>query len=185
MSVEKESKSQKFQAITTGLSLLIIPVILGYYGNSIQESIQEKQLLVQREINDNMLANKYIELATNILKEKPSKENRDLRKWAVEVINYYSKVKLSQTTQENLIEISPISFANDYIFRDDYYTFSHDGNSNGFDLEIEVYENNKWEYYAGRCVVGNATTMQIPINKKVRWRTSAPSSSKKGEWKYL
>ena len=53
--------------------------------------------LKSREVNV-----KYVEMAVNILKTKPDSSPKNLRKWAIDVVNTYSKVPLSQEAQEEL-----------------------------------------------------------------------------------
>ncbi len=56
------------------------------------------------KINDRTIESKYVELAINILSQKPDDEQKPLRKWAVNVVNEYSEVKFSEEVKKNLIE---------------------------------------------------------------------------------
>ena len=189
-----ESKSQKFQYIATGISVLIIPIIVGYYGNLIQEKMQNKQLEVnnialkiEENNNKNKLDNEYIKLAINVLKDNPSEENRELRTWAVAIVNKYSDIKLSESTQKSLIEEIPLSSQEElqYVLTGEY-TFRWNGNPQcGYDFEIEILKNNNWNYYSDYCVQGNEMTMNIPKNKNLRWRITESGKSKKNNWFYI
>lgn len=192
--MSSESKSQKFQYIATGISVLIIPVILSYYGNLIQERMQSKQLesnnvalKIEEENNRNKLANEYIKLAIDILKEKPIEDNKDLRAWAVDIVNKYSDVKLSESTQKSLIEKIPLSSREEILYMlTGEYTFRWSGNPKlGYDFEIEILKNNKWNYLSGYCLQGNEMTMNIPKNKNLRWRITEFGKPKKDNWFYI
>lgn len=58
--------------------------------------------------NERTIQAKYVEIA-NILRDKPTKENMELRKWAVANINEYADIKLSKKLQDDLIERIPIT----------------------------------------------------------------------------
>jgi hypothetical protein len=83
---EKETTSRFY------LQTLIIPVVLAVCTYFIQGAIQQK------EINGRIL-----ELAIEILSEKPTKEKVTIRTWAVEVVNRYSEVSLDERMQSMLI----------------------------------------------------------------------------------
>lgn len=84
---------EKFKVITTSLSVIIIPVVLGYIGNIYTQATKEKEIQAR-----------FVELSINILTQKPTDENRNLRQWATNVIDYYSGVKLSDTVRSELRE---------------------------------------------------------------------------------
>jgi Pentapeptide repeats (8 copies) len=46
---------------------------------------------------------KYTELAISILKDKPTSETKDVRAWAIDVVNQYSGVSMSAQVKEQLL----------------------------------------------------------------------------------
>jgi hypothetical protein len=86
---EKQKKDgwDKFQIWINCISLILIASI-GLILNS---------TLQNREVNS-----KYVEIAVEILKTDPDKSPKNLRTWAIDVVNEYSKVKLSIGAQEEL-----------------------------------------------------------------------------------
>jgi hypothetical protein len=74
-----------FSNITTAIATVVIPVVLAYLGHIFSKAIKEKDLSAR-----------YIELAVGILKQAPTPNNQNLRKWAVDLINAYSKVPIDE-----------------------------------------------------------------------------------------
>jgi len=70
-------------------------IIIAFYGHWINSTLKEKELNV-----------KMTEVAITILSNKPSNETKALRRWAVDIINHYSEIPLSQDVQKNLMETS-------------------------------------------------------------------------------
>jgi hypothetical protein len=71
---------------------LLIPATLAIVGYFVQNAIKQK------EINGRML-----ELAIQILSEKPTEEKVPIRKWAVATVNKYSEIKLDQKAESLLL----------------------------------------------------------------------------------
>jgi len=192
--MNEESKAQKFQYIATGISVMLVPLIIGYYGNQLQVRMQEKELNVnkiklqiEKENNQNLLSKEFIKIALNILKEKPSKNNQDVRSWAVEIINNYSKIKLDQKMKDTLIKDIPLNMQENFIYNlTGEYKFKWNSDpKSGYDLEIQYLDsNNKWNYYGGRCLIGNEITLTLPKNKVYRWRVIG-SKGKSTEWLFI
>ena len=192
--MEEESRAKKFQYIATGISVILVPLIIGYYGNQLQVTMQEKELKVneiklqiEKENNKNLLSKEFIKIALNILKEKPSKNNQDVRSWAVETINTYSTNKLNQKTKDTLIKDIPLNTQESFIYSlTGEYKFKWNGNpKNGYDLEVQyLNSNNKWDYYGGRCLIGNEITLTLPKNKVYRWRVIGNKGTST-EWLFI
>ena len=81
----------KSKIVINILALIIAPLIIAYYGNSINSTLKEMEIKV-----------KYVEIAAGILSEKPREETNALRDWAVEVINSCSIIPLSPDVIEEL-----------------------------------------------------------------------------------
>lgn len=81
------------QSVSISLSLILIPIIIAIIANSYQSE------MTQQKINSD-----YIGIAIGILKEEPSVKNKEIRTWAVDIINHYSEVKIGQKAQNSLIK---------------------------------------------------------------------------------
>ncbi len=81
-----------YETVLSLLKVLVTPLVIAVVGYFLQNAIK------QREINS-----KYVDLSIQILKEAPSEEKMIIRKWAVEVLNKYSEVKLDRRSQDLLI----------------------------------------------------------------------------------
>lgn len=79
------------------LGAILVPFAIAYVGHIYSAAIKDKEIQA-----------KLIEIATNILRETPTKDSINLRTCAVAVINQYSEIKLSTVAQKDLIENIPI-----------------------------------------------------------------------------
>ena len=65
------------------IALALFPIIIGVCGYFINTNLKEKEIRV-----------KYIEIAVDILSEKPSSDSKALRDWAIDVLEAYSTVDI-------------------------------------------------------------------------------------------
>ena len=100
--VELDPIWQKARITSVLIASILIPIIVAFIGNSYTKAIK-----------DNEIGVRYVELAIKILAEKPDSnsegtersqglENKAVRKWAAEVIDHYSEVKLSSDAMNEL-----------------------------------------------------------------------------------
>jgi len=93
--MEKSKIKDIWDKLTT-LSVLfasvLVPVVLAFVGHAYTNALKQAENRV-----------KYTELAISILKEKPTDETKDVRAWAVDVINQYSGVPMSAQVKNQLI----------------------------------------------------------------------------------
>src|SRR5687767_2358715 len=99
--MEQSSNWEKLKIISNASSIVIIPLVIAFLGNLYSKSTKEKEI-----------QGRFVELSLQILKEKPSGENKNIRKWAVNVINEYSGVKLEPEAEKDLIENVPLTVTN-------------------------------------------------------------------------
>jgi len=59
-------------------------------------------LIVDSTLKNREVNLKYVQVAVDILRVKPEESSKNLRKWAIDVINEYSKIPLSLEAQEEL-----------------------------------------------------------------------------------
>ncbi|RJP81905.1 MAG: hypothetical protein C4522_04050 [Desulfobacteraceae bacterium] len=81
---------EKFAIITKSISLLLIPLVIAFWGKAIDTTLKKQEI-----------AYKYIEIAISVMKEKPAENNSKIKNWAVEVLRTYSPIPIdSQELQE-------------------------------------------------------------------------------------
>jgi len=160
------------------LKIAVVPISIVIYS----------QYFTNRQ-NENEINLKYIEIATSILKDKPTESNKELRAWAVNIINKYSppKIKLNKNVQQSLINKIPLN--GEEILKYNLtgeYTFKWLGNpEKGYEIDVQIYDDNKWINYSGQSVVGNQTKMIIPTNQRIRWKVSEYGKKKTNKWFYI
>lgn len=76
------------------ISMVLIPLII-FIGS----------YMIQQSINTASVRLEYVKMAINILREKPSKEEKtqpSLRHWATKIIDKYSEVSLTEAERKGL-----------------------------------------------------------------------------------
>lgn len=88
---------QKVEIISKVFAALFIPLAVAYLANQVATTNKQRDS-----------ETKFVELATAILSKEPTIdqkiENKSLRKWAVDVINRFSGVPMSEQTADALIK---------------------------------------------------------------------------------
>lgn len=96
MTVDKE-KLERIQSIASIISSIAIPLVLAVTG-----------YFVQRQFADEGLKKDYVSIAAGILKDDPTKQEPDLRKWAVNVLDSNSPIPFSNKAKDGLLQGIPI-----------------------------------------------------------------------------
>ncbi|MDZ7922471.1 MAG: hypothetical protein U5M23_00105 [Marinagarivorans sp.] len=73
---------KKYQAISSIASYIAIPLIIAAIG-----------FVLQSRLGDDGLNKDYVSIAVGILKNNPSAQEPDLRKWAVAVLDKHSPIQ--------------------------------------------------------------------------------------------
>ena len=81
--------------------------------------------LINLTLQENEIKVKYIEIAIDILKTEPTKENTELRLWAIKIIKEYSQIAISPEIELELINNSLINYLTDH---EGNYITDHEGN---------------------------------------------------------
>jgi hypothetical protein len=76
---------KKLNIIISLIGIIAIPLVVVYVSHSIEKSIKNKELSA-----------KYIEIAVSILKETPKEETKNLRNWAISIVNEHALIKLDK-----------------------------------------------------------------------------------------
>lgn len=164
----KEPWYKVINSLAISGSLIAIPIILALLGN--QHTNSENEIKQRAE---------YVKMGLSILQAKPTGDNKSLRKWAVDIINNYSKIKMEPEVESDLInKVTLPIFSN--VFSDfegelkteHYFSWVGDKESAYY---LEIQENNigNWDTTSwGISVKGTGISMEVPVNKKLRWRAS-------------
>lgn len=88
---------EKAKTISSIASAIVIPLVLLWVGNGYTTALKEREL-----------QGKFVELAVQILREDPDKQEDGLRDWATQVITKFSGVEFSAETKKALIERTPL-----------------------------------------------------------------------------
>lgn len=67
---------EKLKNISLAVSLIVIPVLVGSIGHEYTKAITEREI-----------QGKFVELGVRILEQEPSEHTRNIRGWAVKVLN--------------------------------------------------------------------------------------------------
>ena len=94
---KKKDLWDKAHILIQGFAYIAIPIVIFCVGLNINSAIQERSIRV-----------KYIEIATEILRDKPSGEPDPLRNWAIKIIDSYSEIALTEEALKSL-RTKPIS----------------------------------------------------------------------------
>lgn len=80
-------------------SAVAIPVVLALIGYFVQSSLA-----------DAGLKKDYVQMALGVLKEQPTKENEQLRQWAIAVLDKNSPVAIPASLKSQLVKSTPFDF---------------------------------------------------------------------------
>jgi len=82
----------KLGPLSALLASVFIPLVIVIVGNEYSSAIKESENRVR-----------YTELSIKILNEKPKEDNKNVRRWAIDVLNKYSGVKIDAETRKELL----------------------------------------------------------------------------------
>ena len=80
-------------ALSGLIAAVVIPVVIALVGNAYTRAIREREI-----------QGRLVELAIDILKETPDPENREVRGWAVDVVDQFSGVRFPTKAKADLVE---------------------------------------------------------------------------------
>jgi len=94
-------------ALLTVVGVIVIPIVVAKIGGKIQRAVTSQTGKIQESIAVQNTGKDYMQMAFGILEKKDLPEdvakNLGLRKWAVDLLKYYSPVKLDETTADQLV----------------------------------------------------------------------------------
>ena len=83
----------KVKIASTVFGTVLIPLVVAYASNEYTNAIKQ-----------NEIGQRYVELAVGILAKPPTDTTMHTRAWAVEVVNHYSGIRMSDNAQRELID---------------------------------------------------------------------------------
>lgn len=88
---------KKAKVFSEILFSILLPAVVASVGLLLNSSISREEVKI-----------KYINIATGILEKPPSDKNKEIRTWAVGIINHYAAVKMKEETKQEFIYGKPI-----------------------------------------------------------------------------
>jgi len=92
-STEKAATKPWWESASVALAALLVPVVVAVVGSSFSSAVTNREIDIR-----------FVELAVDILQEEPDEESRGLRDWAIDVIDEYSGIQMSDEARESLQE---------------------------------------------------------------------------------
>jgi len=101
---------EKVRIISIVIGSVLVPVALVIVGYFVSNALKEKETRVQ-----------YVDIATNILKEEPSEANKQLRTWAIDILDKYAPIRFSEEALKELDTRVIITPTRNFIFETTKY----------------------------------------------------------------
>ncbi len=71
---------------------IVVPAVMAWVGHLYTAGLKERDRKAT-----------YIAMAVDILKEPPGKDDANLRRWAADIVNHYSEVKMPEKLKDDLV----------------------------------------------------------------------------------
>lgn len=136
---------EKLNRFSPLIATIVIPIVLAFIGNQYTAAVKERE--VQGE---------FVALAVDILKQKPTAENRNIREWATSILDKYSGVGLSKAAANDLIQ--NISFDNSQDFEVKDAGLKIDMNGGPVSVKVVAESGHTIDYHIELLVDGNFDT---------------------------
>jgi len=114
---------EKITKLSPLIASIIVPIVLAFIGNQYTAALQKQ------EVNG-----KFVALAVDILKTKPTDQNKNIRLWATTVLDKYSGVPISENTVNDMIKTSILDVKEEFVVKD----IGLEVNKDGGPLEVSV-----------------------------------------------
>ena len=72
---------------------IVIPLVIHYSTLKYNDAAKERETSVR-----------YVELAISILRVNPNDQREELRSWALDIVNRYATIKLSENAKKDLMQ---------------------------------------------------------------------------------
>ncbi len=117
------------------IATIIIPIVLAFVANQYNSAIKEREV-----------QGKFVELAVDILKQKPTKENHNIRIWATSILDMYSGVPMSDATIDDLVNNVSMDVSKDFETKAAHNTVNKNGGM--ITAKIKASSNHTFDYTA-------------------------------------
>ena len=87
---------EKLRILSSVIASVLVPVALAFVGHSYSNATRDKEIEAR-----------FVDMAVDILAQPPVEGDSSLRKWAIRVVNTFSKVPFDTAVAEKLIR-SPL-----------------------------------------------------------------------------
>ena len=78
--------------------MIITPIVVGLIGHWVSQAVKDREV-----------QGKFVELAVEILRANPTEDTKNLREWAIQIIDIYSGVPFTPKGKEELVKLVPIT----------------------------------------------------------------------------
>ena len=160
---------KKLQILSNSISIILIPIVIALAAHLVNSSISSQELAL-----------KYVQLAVNLLEDEPREETKNLRKWAISLIDHYSEVDLPDEAAEELeFEVFPEHLLSKALTGHDYprppeivakrdngpliVKVAH-GNEHSYDVYLEFLQNDLPTDDGYRTRGWDGTQLLIPVS---------------------
>jgi hypothetical protein len=109
-SISTSSGSERFKNVALGIAGIITSLAIPGVGLWLGFIQKNKEVEISAAQKDRELQRSYVELGIRILSDPPRPEAAALRKWAFELINANSTVKMSEAAESAVINSVPLTF---------------------------------------------------------------------------
>ncbi|MBY6017889.1 hypothetical protein KUW04_08875 [Halomonas denitrificans] len=188
--------TELIKAYSQGAALFVLPIalaIITVWHNHLVEQAKLRHLEAESkakidlatEDNKAKRDSEYIKLGIEILKESPSPDNRNLRTWAVDLINNYSDIKMSPEARSELVTVVTIAASESSSNRElvlpghtrHQFKWQGDG-SPSYSFEVERRDGEEWVQVTGISTFRNSATVQVPMYTDLRWKAYSPKQNR-------
>lgn len=127
------------------IATIVIPMVLAIIGNQYTSAVKEREV-----------QGKFVVLAVDILKQKPSDGKRNIREWATNILNKYSGVRLSDAARDDLINNVSFDAAEDFTVKESGLNIDMNGGPVSVNVVFDY--GHTGTYYIELLVDGNFDT---------------------------
>jgi hypothetical protein len=85
--------------ICAGIVIPIAVVLISYFYS---DYLKEKEIINSDAAKEKEIQTRYIEIASQILQQKPDESNKGVRLWAIEILKRYSPILISPQVEKEL-----------------------------------------------------------------------------------
>ena len=81
---------------------IVIPIAVVLISYLYSDYLKEKEIINSNAAREKEIQTRYIEIASQILQQKPDESNKGIRLWAIEIFKKYSPIPISSQVEKEL-----------------------------------------------------------------------------------